>query len=87
MRIGGDEFCVLLPESNVQECHDCLNTFDLMVDDFNKNHPETFPVNVAYGYASYISKIDFDFSDTLRRADRMMYQMKLSMKTHEQQAQ
>ena len=87
MRIGGDEFCVLLPESNVQECHDCLNTFDLMVDDFNKNHPETFPVNVAYGYASYISKIDFDFSDTMRRADRMMYQMKLSMKTHEQQAQ
>lgn len=86
MRIGGDEFCVILPESNVTECHDCLNTFDLMVEDFNKNHPESFPVNVAYGYASHIAKIDYDFNDTMRRADRMMYQMKLAMKTHQQEA-
>ena len=83
IRLGGDEFCVILANSNVQECHDCLNTFDLVLEKFNKEHPETFPVNIAYGYASHIAKIDFDFNDTMRRADRMMYQMKLSMKTHE----
>lgn len=83
LRLGGDEFCVLLTNSNVQECHDCLNTFDLILEKFNTEHPEAFPVNIAYGYASHIAKIDFDFNDTMRRADRMMYQMKLSMKTHE----
>lgn len=83
IRLGGDEFCVLLTNSNVQECHDCLNTFDVILDEFNATHPDAFPINVAYGYASHISKIDFDFNDTMRRADRMMYQMKLSMKTHE----
>ena len=83
LRLGGDEFCVILVNSNVQECHDCLNTFDILLDKFNETHPEAFPVNIAYGYASHIAKIDFDFNDTMRRADRMMYQMKLSMKTHE----
>ena len=38
-------------------------------------------MNIAYGYASHIVKIDFDFNDTMRRADRMMYQVKLEMKT------
>lgn len=83
LRLGGDEFCAILVNSNVQECHDCLNTFDILLDKFNAEHPEAFPVNIAYGYASHISKIDYDFNDTMRRADRMMYQMKLSMKTHE----
>lgn len=83
IRLGGDEFCVLLVNSSIQECHDCLNTFDFILEEFNASHPDAFPVNIAYGYASYISKIDFDFNDTMRRADRMMYQMKLSMKTHE----
>lgn len=82
LRLGGDEFCVILTNSNVQECHDCLNTFDILLEKFNETHPEAFPVNIAYGYASHISKIDYDFNDTMRRADRMMYQMKLSMKTH-----
>ncbi len=81
-RVGGDEFCVLLCNSNVRECHDCLNTFDQLVEEFNQEHPDSFPVDIAYGYANYISKIDFDFNDTLRRADRMMYQMKLNMKTN-----
>lgn len=81
LRLGGDEYCVILTNSNIQECHDCLNTFDILLEKFNKTHPEAYPVNIAYGYANHISKIDFDFNDTMRRADRMMYQMKLSMKT------
>ena len=82
IRLGGDEFCVILINSNVQECHDCLNTFDILIEKFNDTHQDAFPVNIAYGYANHISKIDFDFNDTMRRADRMMYQMKISMKTH-----
>jgi len=81
LRMGGDEFCVLLPESSEAECKLCLSTFDELLEQFNENNPDAFPVSIAYGYANYIKKIDLDFSDTMRRADKMMYQMKIDMKT------
>lgn len=83
IRMGGDEFCVLLPESSEAECKLCLNTFDELLEKFNDTNRDAYPVSVAYGYANYVKKIDLDFSDTLRRADKMMYQMKMDMKTYE----
>ena len=82
LRMGGDEFCVLLPESSEAECKLCLNTFDELLEKFNETNKDAFPVSIAYGYANYVKKIDLDFSDTLRRADKMMYQMKMDMKTY-----
>jgi len=84
LRMGGDEFCVLLPESSEAECKLCLNTFDELLEKFNELNSDAFPVSIAYGYANYVKKIDLDFGDTLRRADRAMYQMKMSMKTYEE---
>ncbi|MBR5127521.1 MAG: GGDEF domain-containing protein [Roseburia sp.] len=82
LRMGGDEFCVLLPESSEAECKLCLNNFDELLEQFNEQNPNTFPVSIAYGYANYLKNIDLDFSDTMRRADKMMYQMKLDMKSY-----
>lgn len=84
LRMGGDEFCVLLPESSEAECKLCLNTFDELLEKFNENNKDAFPVSIAYGYANFIKKIDLDFGDTLRRADMAMYQMKMDMKTFEE---
>lgn len=81
IRIGGDEFCVLLQDSAEKECQEYLKKFDKLCDNFNKLHPDEFPINIAYGYAHYNEDDDFDFGDTLRRADKKMYQMKLAMKT------
>lgn len=80
LRMGGDEFCVLLSESSIAECKHCLDTFEHLSKKFNDAHKNTFPVSIAYGYANFNTASDLDFSDTLRRADRMMYQMKMSMK-------
>lgn len=82
-RMGGDEFCVILRKKDLQECVDLLNKFDQAVIDFNNNSTEEFLVQVAYGYAYYDSDLDFDFSDTMRRADKMMYQKKEMMKKNE----
>lgn len=85
IRMGGDEFCVLLPESSEAECKLCLNVFDELLEKFNDTNTDAFPVSIAYGYANYVKKIDLDFSDTLRRADKMMYQMKMDMKNFDEE--
>lgn len=81
VRLGGDEFCVMLRGIDDVECKNCLKLFDDLLIQFNTTYPNEFPVNIAYGYAHFDSELDFDFADTLRRADKMMYQMKMMMKT------
>ncbi len=81
IRIGGDEFCVLLRHATEKSCQACLKKFDELLTEFNAAHPEEFPIKIAYGYAQYNEEDDFDFGDTLRRADKKMYQMKIKMKT------
>ncbi len=81
IRIGGDEFCVLLRHVTEKECLACLKKFEELLTQYNELHPEEFPIKIAYGYAQY-NDDDFDFGDTLRRADKKMYQMKTAMKTH-----
>lgn len=80
VRMGGDEFCVILRNCFENECKTYVKRFDEFVTDFNVSHPECFPIQVAYGYTHFDERLDFDFSDTLRRADKMMYQMKSNMK-------
>lgn len=81
IRIGGDEFCVLLRHISEPDCKAYLKKFDELLAEFNELHPEEFPIKIAYGYAHYNEDTDFDFGDTLRRADKKMYQMKIEMKT------
>lgn len=80
IRMGGDEFSVILRNCFENECKTYVKRFDESVADFNTSHPECFPIQVAYGYAHFDEHLDFDFSDTLRRADKTMYQMKSNMK-------
>ena len=80
IRMGGDEFCVIIKECHESECISRLKHFDTLIEQFNSSHPECFPIHVSYGYAHFDERLDFDYSDTLRRADKAMYQMKNKMK-------
>lgn len=80
IRMGGDEFCVVVRHTTEKFIQERLTKFEQLLKAFNENHPDEFPVNIAYGYANYDDENDFDFSDTLRRADKFMYQKKLNMK-------
>lgn len=86
IRMGGDEFCVVVRHTSEHFIQERLKKFDRLLAAFNDTHPDEFPVRIAYGYANYDDEDDFDFSDTLRRADRSMYQMKVEMKTTENKA-
>ena len=78
-RIGGDEFCAIIPSSNRNYIEDKLYFFDKKIRDKNKNK---FVVNigVSYGYSIFDSKIDKTLEDTKNRADINMYKHKRKFK-------
>ena len=82
-RMGGDEFCVLIHGGTSKACSDQIRKLWEKTEQFNKENPEAFPVHIAAGFVSYDKDKDFDFADTLRRADRLMYEKKFAMK-HQQ---
>lgn len=51
-----------------------------MLSDYNTAHPDSFPLNIACGYELYAPDEDYDIGDTLRRADKIMYNEKFEMK-------
>ena len=83
MRIGGDEFVVILRHYGIRDCEALLSKFEKNVARFNEENKDTdlyYPIQVAYGCAWFDQSSDVDFSDTIRRADKMMYLMKMEMK-------
>ena len=78
-RIGGDEFCVIMPFTDEAAIEDKLRLIDEYVAEKRK---EDFVVlvSVAAGYAVYDPALDTTLEDTMRRADDMMYQNKQEQK-------
>lgn len=80
-RMGGDEFCVLIKNASISACETYAKKLEKDAEQYTKNHPEEFPIKIACGYTSYDASIDYDIGDTLRRADKKMYQDKINKKT------
>lgn len=79
-RFGGDEFCVLIRQSYTKEWMAYLNIYEDKMEEYNRHSDASIPLSAAYGYATFDPKEDEDFASTIRRADKMMYQMKVIMK-------
>lgn len=79
-RIGGDEFYVVLQGISLMQLEEWLKDFEILTTKHNLDHPEQFEIKVAYGFARYDYRIDYDFAATVRRADKMMYEKKTEMK-------
>lgn len=80
IRLSGDEFCVILEINDEAVVKKHLAVFSNATYEFNENNPDTFPIRVAYGYACFDPNLDLDLNDTLKRADKRMYEMKHQMK-------
>lgn len=78
-RIGGDEFCVILPSNSVKLCNALLVGLQDRQTEFNEKSMEE-KVYMAWGYAIYNANSDKNLNDTRKRADIMMYQNKKKMK-------
>jgi diguanylate cyclase (GGDEF)-like protein len=70
-RIGGDEFVILLPETDTTTTIKVVERVKEVIHDFNQLNPEHNPISFAIGFAT--SESTPNLSDVLRNADRDMY--------------
>ena len=81
-RIGGDEFAVILRESDYDNVEELVLRFHSAMQVLLENG-DLDPwekVNAAIGFARYDEEKDGDLGGTFRRADRAMYMNKFEMK-------
>lgn len=76
-RIGGDEFCILIPGAGKKEIHNALERVDVLVKE--KNQERELPLSVAFGYAVR-EGLDESAEELFKRSDAMMYRKKCRMK-------
>ena len=80
-RVGGDEFAVILMNGDFNNRDELVKLLEKKQHERNalvKNAWEK--INVAYGIAVYDPELDDMISDTVRRADKVMYDNKRKMK-------
>lgn len=82
-RIGGDEFCVILQNRDLEDMNRLFEVFDSECArtyiEIDKNNIK-FPVSIAKGYAEFDHTKDTQFADVFERADCEMYANKRRMK-------
>ena len=80
-RVGGDEFLVVLQNSDLENCEklfakfesDCKNTFI-------EEEGARIPLSIASGFAEFDPSVDQHFSDVFKRAEDAMYENKSKIK-------
>lgn len=78
-RMGGDEFCVLVKGGSMGECRRRIKRMQEKARRYTQEHGD-IRMEIACGCEMYDRRIDYDINDTSRRADKVMYREKFSMK-------
>lgn len=78
-RIGGDEFVVITQNRNLSRLDEFFAEIDRKAEEESKRHK--FVISLSSGYASFDPTVDKDLSDTLKRADTLMYENKQMKKS------
>jgi len=78
-RMGGDEFCVLIPNGSPTVCSERIKELKEKVS-LCKPIGDGFKMAVACGYKLYDIREDYNINDTVKRADKVMYTDKVAMK-------
>lgn len=83
-RIGGDEFVILVIESEDNGAEAMLARFNAQLGKFNKHESRKYPIAVSSGAAHYSLDAPCTVEELLERADRIMYENKQAKKRQEQ---
>lgn len=79
-RVGGDEFAMILEETNAVEVHHILDKLEAMTKEYNAKHD--IKISYARGYEISTSEHYYLMEELTRRADERMYHHKKKMKEH-----
>ncbi len=79
-RIGGDEFVIILENSDYKDYQKLLEEFQDAMDEYNRSGHPYSNLSIARGIAIYSSETDLVFANVFKRADDSMYQNKAAMK-------
>lgn len=74
-RIGGDEFAILMPESNETQTRETTDFIKRSIDNYNQENPQSF-LSLSVGYAVK-TDLSTNLQETLKNADHNMYRQKL----------
>ena len=72
-RIGGDEFAILLPDTDAVEANAIITRLKANLDTYNRHHPD-LPISISIGVAT--GEKGVLLNDILKHADEIMYQQK-----------
>ncbi len=76
-RFGGDEFSILLPNTNSDEAYDLSRQIKKVFEEYNQNNNnESFNISISLGYATKMAP-DEDIDHIIRTAEDYMYKHKL----------
>lgn len=81
-RIGGDEFCVIMPDAKENSIEGAMDRLKELQKQY-KGTDRSVEVEIACGYAFYDDNVDQSFVDTRKRADTHMYENKRMLKGKE----
>jgi diguanylate cyclase (GGDEF)-like protein len=82
--MGGDEFLVILENSDYDQKDELLKQFRKELEDIKAKWDDLAPVNrisIASGIAVFTPETDSSVEDVYRRADTLMYINKKEMKS------
>ncbi len=80
-RIGGDEFVCIIHHASQAKTREMVKAMQEACEKWNRENINLdINMQIACGYEMYTPGLDYDIQDTVRRADKMMYQNKFALK-------
>ncbi len=74
-RVGGDEFCIIMPETNKSDAEEIARRIRSNIAEYNKKQPD-LPLGLSLGLATATHR-EMLFKDLFKQADDHMYRDKL----------
>jgi len=79
-RYGGDEFCIVLDISNMNDLEALVCRIHHCLDNFNKSGCHLYELNFSMGYAVYDFRTQMSAEAFLKKIDKLMYEDKHACK-------
>ncbi|GAA0180288.1 hypothetical protein SH2C18_30100 [Clostridium sediminicola] len=80
IRLGGDEFLLVLPNTNLEQSKKVTNRIQDEIDAYNKSERKPFKLSISTGQAMYDKDCNLTLNELIDKADSLMYKDKQNYK-------